>query len=332
MAKKVFATKFGPNVVLSKPKQYGVAKNYLQFFSGIDTQTGFNMTDVNKFFGPSVLEVQCITDKDVTEETVQNYLYSSIVQDVGPLGRLEHILRQNIKQRATPAGSVISPQIQFLICRNGTRGLAPLPLREYYYSMWFKLDAKLDEKLIIPAAGPGGSGWYSLAEVKTGGWGGDATFGDFRHILGVFKDADGLYYKIAGDNAANGLGKVPGITAYNIATPYWKQRTKSGSVKLGVWQKLEVYIKKPIDCNDLTSGVAWYAITQARQQERIVIGHKLGGKQMGDANLPDTRIFLGANYSGGNSPIVTDFTDLEIWDGLPFAQSARFNNNTMKDF
>lgn len=332
MANKVFATKFGPNVVLSKPKQYGVAKNYLQFFSGIDTQTGFNMTDVNKFFGSSVLEVQCITDKDVTEETVQDYLHSSIVQDVGPLGRLEHILRQNIKQRISPPGAATSPQIQFLICRNGSGGKPPSWMREYYYSIWFKLDPKLDEKLIIPAAGPGGSGWYSLAEIKTGGYGGDATLGDFRFILGVFKDNDGLYYKIAGDNAANGLGKVPGVTAYNIANPYWKQRTKSGVVKLGVWQKLEVYIKKPMDVNDLSTGVVWYAITQARQQERLVIGHKIGGKQIGDASLPESRIFLGANYSGGKSPIVTDFTDLEIWDGLPFPQSVRFNNNSMKDF
>ncbi len=32
MANKVFATKFGPNIVLTKPKQYGSPKNYFQFF------------------------------------------------------------------------------------------------------------------------------------------------------------------------------------------------------------------------------------------------------------------------------------------------------------
>ena len=74
MANKVFATKFGPNIVLTKPKQYGSPKNYFQFFSGSDGQTKFNMLDVNKFFGSSVLEVQCIADKDVNEETIQNYL------------------------------------------------------------------------------------------------------------------------------------------------------------------------------------------------------------------------------------------------------------------
>lgn len=332
MANKVFATKFGPNIVLTKPKQYGSPKNYFQFFSGSDGQTKFNMLDVNKFFGSSVLEVQCIADKDVNEETIQNYLNSSIVQDVGPIGRVEYILRQNVKQRTGPPGDSLSPQIQFLISRNCVGGKAPSMLKEYYYSIWFKLDPELDEKLVYPSIGPGSSAWYSLAEIKTGGYSGDATLGDFRFVLGVFKDADGLYYKVAGDNVANGLNKIPGLTSYNISNPFWRQRTRSGSVKLGVWQKLEVYIKKPLDSTDTKSGVAWYAITQARQQEKIVIGHKLGGIQMGIANLPETRIFLGANYSGGKSPIVTDFTDLEIWDGLPFPQSVRFNNNTMYDY
>lgn len=329
---KVFGTKFGPNVLLSKPRKFGSDKNYFQFFTGIDPQTNFNMTDVNKFFGSCDLKVQSITEKDVTEETVQEYLNSSIVQDMGPYGRLEHILRQNIKQRVATIGSPNPPQLQFMISRNCIDKKPPPPLKELYYSLWFKLDPKLDQKLVFPTTGTSGTNWYALAEIKTGGYNGIVSAGDFRHIMGVHKDADGLYYKIAGDNAANGVGVIPGITEYNIANPYWRQRTKSGIVKLGVWNKLEVYIKRPVNKDDLRTGVSWYAITQAREQVRTVIGHKVGGCQLGIVNLPETRIFLGAVYSGGIAPIVTDFTDLEIYDGLPFPQSDRFNNNYMYDY
>lgn len=328
-AQKVFATKFGPNVLLTKPKRYGTDKNYFQFFTGVDGQTKFNLGDISNFFGSSSLMVQSITDKNVTEETVQDYLHSSLVEDVGPKGRLEHILRNNIKLRVSPAGNIVSPQIQFLINRNPIKSKPPSPIDTYYYSTWIKLDPKLDEKLLYPIVGSGGSHWQVICEMKTGGYEGNASAGDYRYSVSVNKDENGLYYRVAGDNNANGVGVIPGLSSF---TTYWRQRTRSGVVKLGVWLKLEVFIKRPANKDDQTTGVIWVALTPANQQQRVVIGHKVGGVQMGIQNLPVGRLFLVSNYIGGNSPVSIDVTDLEIWNGLPFPQSQRFNNNIMYDY
>lgn len=331
-ANKVFSTKFGPNVKLTLPKQHGTAKNYFQFFNGNDSQTKFDMLDITKFFGPSSLMIQSITDKDVTEETVQQFLHSSINQSMGPFGRVQYVLKNNIKQRISPPGNILSPQIQFLINRSSSSKNPLTAVNEWYYSIYIKLDPNLAEKLIWPTIGAGASHWFTLAEFKTGGYNGNSSAGDYRLSLSIHKDNDGLFYRCSGDNVANGLGIVPGITEYNNSKPFWRQRTRSGSVKLGVWQKLEVYVKRPVGKDDTATGISWMAITPVNQQQRTVVGHKVGGVQMGIAELPLSRLFIISNYFGGNSPIAIECTDLDIWDTLPFRQSDRYNNNIILDF
>ncbi len=331
-SKLVFATKLSSGVVLSKPKISGVAKNYLQFFTGVDSQTKFSMDDINNFFGPNTyLQVQSIAETDSTEALIQSRLESKIITAVGPFGKSVPILRNTIKTRIGKAGDSPAPQIQFMVSRNSNGKKAPLPINEWYYSLYIKLDAKLLDRLVFPTVGPGSSSWAAIAEFKTGGYNGVNGHGDYRLIVNAKKGPDGLYFTMGGDNAANGLGAVPGVDAYNISKPFWMQTTKPGIVPTGKWLKLEVYVKRPVDKNDLVTGISWAAITPLDTKQRTVIGHKVGGIQMGVADLPLGRLFLYPNYSGGNPVITHEATDLEIWDGLPFDKSILSLNNVMSD-
>lgn len=331
-SKLVFATKLGDGVVLSPPKMYGSPKNYYQFFSGKDVQTGFDMTDVNKFFGDNTsFQVQSISDIDTSADTIHNGLESRIVTDVGPTGKLIPILRNSLKKRIGKAGDNPAPQIQFMISRNSNGKKQPLPINEWYYSLYFKLEPSLLDSLVFPTVGPGSSSWSALAEFKTGGYGGNNGYGDYRLIINVKKGANGLYFSMAGDNAANGLGFVPGVDVYNITKPFWMQTTKPGIVPTGQWCKLEIYVKRPANKDDLVTGISWAAITPMNTKKRMVIGHKVGGIQMGVADLPLGRLFLLANYSGGNPPVVHDMVDLEIHDSLPFDKAWLSINNVMTD-
>jgi len=59
-----------------------------------------------------------------------------------------------------------------------------------------------------------------------------------------------------------------------------------------------------------TDGRFWVAVDGQK-----IVDHS--GPNMGDYNLPVTRIFVNDVYSGGTGPVTGNLTDLQIWNGFP---------------
>ena len=322
---KKFSIYFNPNFNLGSFADVYGGKLFYAFWSGTDNVTGDGLTAINNFLAVPAPYVQTITDVNTDVPGMLAQLETSVVNDVGPFGSIQKILRFNYKSQTQSVGGPSPAQSWFIIDRLAT------PLNEYFYEVYFKLDPNLADRLVYPIVGVGASHWYNFAEMKTGGYNGNNDGGDYRYIVGIAKDENGIFYKCAGDNVANGLGIVPGVDSY-VTSGYWRQRTVSGSVVLGVWCKLEVYVKRPVDKDDLTTGITWIAITPMTTGIRQVIGHKVGGIQMGVQNLPVCRILTFGHYSGGAAPIVTDYANLVFYDGFPYSSVVRGINNIMYDY
>lgn len=58
---------------------------------------------------------------------------------------------------------------------------------------------------------------------------------------------------------------------------------------------------------------------------------KIGGIQMGVADLPASRMFIAGQYSGLPSPIISDCAQLEMHDTFPFSAGVRSINNLFSD-
>ena len=325
----VFNTKFSPDVILSRPKRFISDKSYIQNFIGKDNKTGYCISDTKNFLGDSSLLVHSLINKSVDEEIVENYIRNSIVTDVGPSGRSEYIFKQSIKNKPNSLDLNETISSSLILKRNCVNDISPNKLNEFFYSIWFRFSPNINNYL--------NCSYYlnksiTLFQIRSGGYNNNVDIGDYRVSLGIFKDNEGLYYKLSGDNFANGKGYIPEISEYNLTNPYWRQRTRSSNILFNTWYKLEVYIKKPDDFYDIKNAVVWCAITPGIKQQRIVIGHKIGGIQIGELNLPDTKFYLGNNSYYTDSPLSTEYTDLIIRDTLPMDSSERFNNNTMYDY
>ena len=320
---KKFSIYFNPNFNLGSFADVSGGKLFYAYWSGTDNVTGDGLTAINNFLNVPNLYVMTITDYVTDVPGMLAQLETSVVNDVGPFGSIQKILRFNFKSQTQSVGGPSPAQSWFIIDRLAT------PLNEYFYEVYFKLDPNLADRLVYPIVGVGASHWFSFAEMKTGGYNSNNSIGDYRYAIHVEKDADGLYYRCSGDNVANGIGIIPGLDS---STNYWKQRTASGSVILGVWCKLEVYMKRPIDQYDTTTGITWMAITPLNTGIRQVVCNKIGGIQKGIAELNPTRIFTCGHYSGGAAPIVTDYANLVFYDGFPYSSVVRSINNIMYDY
>ena len=328
---KKFSIYFNPTFQLGSFAAYGSARNYFAYWSGTDNVTGDGLTAINNFLAAPAPYVQTITDVNTDVPGMLAQLETSVVNDVGPFGSIQKILRFNFKYKALPMGDAIVPQSWFNLVRQSGVSTPPAPLNEYFYEVYFKLDPNLADRLVYPTSGSGGTNWYNFAEMKTGGYNGNNDGGDYRYVVSIAKDENGIFYRCSGDNVANGLGIVPGVDSY-VTSGYWRQRTLSGIPLLGVWHKLEVYVKRPVNKDDLTTGITWIAITPMTTGIRQVIGHKVGGIQMGVQNLPVCRILTFGHYSGGAAPIVTDYANLVFYDGFPHSSVVRSINNIMYDY
>lgn len=331
---KKFALNYQPNYVLGSFAMAGLATNYFASFSGTDTTTGTSATDIKTYLNCTDPLVQTIVYKATDVASMLAVLESSVVSDIGPSGSLQNIFRVNFKDVTVPAGESSPPQSWHLFSRIGS---PPPQLNEYYYSFYAKFDNSLATNLIYPSIN-NGSAWFSFIEMKTGGYLNDLNAGDYRYAIQIFRDADGLYFRCNGDNVADNSSGQKVVNSISpggnpmVNSLYWKQRTVSGTVVTGVWCKLEVYIKRPVDNTDTTTGITWVAVTPMNTGIRQVICHKVGGTQKGIQNLPVGRMLIFGHYSGGVAPIVTDYTQLEFYDGFPYSPAIRSINNIMYDY
>lgn len=321
---------FQPNIALNNyDNLFGSNTGGTAYWSGIDSSTGYGAANLSSFLGNTTNYQLTIVPYTNFSTDPQAVIEHGIVDGIGPFGSVQKLLRYNFKDLTISGGTSAPPQSWFTFSRNTSGGVPPGPLQKFYYNFYFKLDPDLDERLIFPLVGTSGSHWFTFSDFKTGGYLTNTAVGDYRFTINVQRDADGLYYRVAGDNNANGVGVIPGLSSF---TTYWRQRTASGVVRLGEWQKLEVFISRPVDKDDVTTGVMWVAITPVSTGIREVIGYKIGNTQMGIENLPFCRLFLMGHYSGGVAPIITDYTGLEWRDDFPYSPSVKSINNIMYDY
>ncbi len=330
---KKFATNFLPNFTLGAFFLAGSAKNYFAFWTGIDNSTGFGHTDTVSFLSATNgTQLQTITDILTDVDTLPTLFETSIVDAIGPSGSTEKILRFNNKVKSIALGDPAPAQSWLLFTRYGTVSTPPPPLNEYYYSIYIKIDPIVQTVMKDLVTDNRGLNWLSLAEMKTGGYSGNSSAGDYRHGLLITCPSPGVFtYKASGDNIANGLGIVPGVDEYNTLNPYWRQESYPGLVRFGEWLKLEIYIKRPTNHADRSTGITWMAITPISTGRREVVCNKIGGIQMGVADLPASRMFIAGQYSGLPSPIISDCAQLEMHDTFPFSAGVRSINNLFSD-
>ena len=284
-ANLLFKSNFGAGVSLSAPTAF-YTNGAWQYITGTDSETGYSWPI--KALGADFSGIQLITIDPIDSSSIGNYIANEIRQVTGPKGNLVNEIFQNVKINGDlgQAGS----QAPLLIKRPWTVG----DVNDLYMTYWFKYPADFPSKLdpTVP-----GARWRSQFEFKTGGYL-NTYAGDYRISVVILKGTDGqLYWQTKGDNVANGpWSKID----------YWTENNHTVAVPIDKWFKFEVYWHR----SGGADGRFWAAV-----DGQVIADHY--GPNMGDYNLPVTRIMVNNPYSGGYATVESHSTGLEIWDGFP---------------
>jgi hypothetical protein len=284
-ASLLFKSNLGSGVSLGAPYNFSAHGAY-QMINGTDKETGY-MWPVSAL-GSNFSGVQLITVDPITSSTIGNYISSQIRSVAGPKGDAVNELFQQVKITGElgRAGS----QAPLLIQRPWTIG----DVKDLYITYWFKYQADLETQLDNTVSS---ANWRTQFSLKTGGYNNTGE-GDYRMSVTVMKGADDkLYWMTKGDN-------VGGV--FPARVDYWREDNYVVPVPIDKWFKFEVYWHR----SSGTDGRFWAAI----DGEVIANYH---GPNMGDYNLPVTRIFVSNPYSGGHTSVDNHITGLEIWNGFP---------------
>lgn len=340
-----FASWFGSGVNLGALTQ-ATSNLYMQNITGTDALTGFTFpTSLQAFMGNSVnTQIWLIRDPKVPDYdtgTLSSHIEAILQPSTAPQGPTGYReLYTPVHTRNSDNGSNSKPQILLMITRSGSGVSPPADLPEIYVSTWHFIPANLSSILDVPY----GSNYYILKDFKTGGYGGENSFGDFRIWIGIVRSTAGqpLYYKFAADNNANGYS--PTIPSVGSLTTYWQFPTVPGTSDgkaeddLGYWVRVHLYIKMsqainvrsgtteagatgPMYEQDTTTGFAYAAIENPSTGRWLTLGAKSGGRMRGNENLPWARIMAALCYctaTSASDPIVyAKSTGLQIWDRPP---------------
>lgn len=236
----------------------------------------------------SFTDIQWITVDAVSTSTITNYINTGIKSVSGPTGALINEIYQIVKIKS-PVGMGGS-QAPFMVQRPWTVG----DVKDLYVSYWYKNQADLATQLDSTVSA---GNWRTFYEFKTGGY--LNTYpGDYRITTSIMKGADNkLYWYAKGDNAAN--GPWPRVD-------YWSAENYTSTVPVDKWFKFEAYLHRSSGAD-----VRWWNAVDGE----VIIDYK--GPNMGDLNLPLTRLFITNPYSGGHTSVEAHMTGPEIWNGFP---------------
>lgn len=291
----LFKSNFGSGVSIGEPHNFFPTGNGgWQAITGVDSVTGYSWPV--KAFGSVFSGVQLITIDPITSESIGNYITNEIRTVIGPRGEATNALFQSVKIKGAvgQAGS----QAPFIFLRPPTIS----DVTDLYIAYWIKYPPDLIEKL-DPTVSAGN--WRTQFEFKTGGYGGNASSGDYRIVTNILKDVDGrLYWITKGDSVAN--GPISDVT-------YWRTENRSVPVPVGEWFKFEAYWHR-------SNGKDGRFCAAVNEREIV----KYQGSTMGEHNLPITRIMVNNAYSGGHAPVESYTTGLEIWEVIPSARVGKF--------
>lgn len=284
-ANLLFRSNFGPGISLGPLYNFSSTGAW-QAISGTDKETGYSwpVSALDSDFSG----IQLITARSITPSTISDHITNEIKSVTGPQGKIINELFQRIKIKGTIGTG--GAQAPLLIDRSWKMG----DVKNLYITYWFKYQADLESQLdiTVPTAN-----WRTQFAFKTGGYL-DTWRGDYRITVYVMKGSDNkLYWTTKGDNIANGP-----------FTPidYWVETNRVVPVPIDKWAKFEVYWHRSDDNN----GRFWAAV-----DGQVIVDHY--GSNIGDYNLPITRIFVSNPYSGGRASVDNHITALEIWDNFP---------------
>jgi len=281
----LFRSNFAPDVSLGAPTGF-YNNGAWQSIIGTDKETGYSWPI--KALGADFSGIQLITANPINSASIGDYIVNEIRQVTGPKGGMINELFQNVKIKGD-LGQADS-QAPLLIKRPWTIG----DVNDLYITYWFKYELDFPSKLTREVPG---AGWRQMFAVKTGGYLNDWR-GDYRISVTILKGLDGqLYWQTKGDNVAN--GPWPRVD-------YWTIDNHAVAVPVDKWSKFEVYWHR----SSGSDGRFWVAVNG----EVIADYH---GPNMGDYNLPITRIFPNNAYSGGYATVESHHTGFEMWDGFP---------------
>ncbi|MBE7526016.1 MAG: hypothetical protein HRU77_10750 [Gammaproteobacteria bacterium] len=284
-ANLLFRSNLGSGISLGSPYNFSTYGAW-QAINGTDKETGY--TWPVSALGSDFSGVQLITVDPITSSTIGNYITNEIRSVTGPDGRPVNELFQQVKIKS-PVGAG-GTQAPLVINRPWNIG----DVDNLYISYQFKYQADFETQL--DSTVPGGN-WRTHFEFKTGGYN-NSWPGDYRITIYVYKGSDGkLYWATKGDNVANGPF---------TPTDYWIETNHAVPVPVDKWSKFEVYWHR----SGGSDGRYWAAI-----DGQVIVDHH--GPNMGDYNLPITRIFVSNPYSGGNVSVDNHMTGLEIWNDFP---------------
>ncbi|MBV6446866.1 hypothetical protein [Nitrosomonas sp.] len=285
-ANLLFKSNFGKGVVLNAPTAFSTNAAW-QPLTGTDSETGYSWPVAA--LGSDLSAIQLIAVDPITPDTIGSYITNEIRSVTGPKGTAVNELFQNVKIKA-PVGTGGS-QAPLMIKRPSALG----DVNDLYITYWFKYPADFPDKLDNTVSA---GNWRTQFEFKTGGYNGNNSAGDYRIGINILKGADGaLYWRSFGDNQAN----IPWSKI-----EYWAVENHTVAVPVDKWFKFEVYWHR----SSGSDGRIWAAV-----DGQEIVDHY--GPNMGDYNLPITRIFVNNAYSGGYATVESHSTGLEIWDGFP---------------
>ncbi|MXS84303.1 hypothetical protein, partial [Nitrosomonas oligotropha] len=243
--------------------------------------------------GANFSGVQLITVDPITPSTIGDYISGKIRSVTGPNGEVVNELYQQVK--ITGGLGRAGSQAPLLIRRPWTIG----DVNDLYITYWFRYQANLETQLDNTVSS---ANWRSQFSLKTGGYNNTGE-GDYRMSVTVMKGADGkLYWLTKGDNAGG---------VFSTRVDYWQVENRVVPVPVNKWFKFEVYWHR----SSGTDGRFWAAV-----DGEVIADYR--GPNMGDYNLPITRIFVSNAYSGGHVSVNNHITRLEIWDGFPCGEGV----------
>lgn len=317
------------------------SRNFIKDLSGTDGNGTVWPDDFEAVFGANVkTRIQLVPSEnisganDAAKEVTLNQLFTNEIKtlDAPVNGKLKY-LRNTISARTIAVGSSPAPQTDPYILRDGavTNDLKRLCVRQV-----IRLPANLDDLLVLS---PSNANWLIVQDFKTGNYSGQNGKGDYRFKLQIMKDAGGLYWRMVGDNSANGAGTIPSLEADNSGTGgFWNIDVDNTQVPvfLDEWLEFYTFIKRPEtywvretpgDANtpyvrDTTTGRSVAVMHRLSTGQWYLIGDQIGGTQMGSENCIWTRLFF-LTYCNANVPVYIDTLELEFFDNLPFTLESK---------
>lgn len=332
----IFSSDFTSNLLQSNVFVNETA-NYVQFtrqLTGADSVTGDTWpTSLATIMGANVSSyVEMLSNYvgiGMTTANAEDYIKASILPSFGSFGYSSALEVRCLQSNGAPGGTNAS-QATLQISRPLQSGLPAPDIPEIYFEFFMQHEDLLGTNLIYPTVN-GNDNWKSFFAIKGGhgndGAGGAAQVlaGDWRLGCLVLRDpADGvLKYRVRMDDRGNNSAiTIPGVTSTNrIIRPTPSDILVPG-VTAGDWIKVKVYIKRPLNNADRTTGICWISVTPDSTGIETVICDLKGGEQMGVQSCPMTRFFFIA-YSGGLPQYYTRFSKLRIYDGYPYNPDTR---------